>query len=86
VFIHYWIGHLEEEHGETTYDSFQSMIIVEVMLTFGLAGVLYYEGDVSSWVAIIQGTVQPIQATTSTVSPSRTWCQKILIGLRMSIQ
>ena len=55
VFIHYWIGHLEEEHGGTSYDSFRNMIVVEVILTFGLAGVLYYEGDVSSWIAIIQG-------------------------------
>ena len=31
------------------------MIVIEVVLTFGLAGVLYYEGEVSSMIAIIQG-------------------------------
>ena len=35
--------------------NFQSMIVIEVILTIGLALVLYYEGEVSSRIAIIQG-------------------------------
>lgn len=31
------------------------MMIIEVILTAGLAGVLYYEGEVSTMIAIIQG-------------------------------
>ena len=31
------------------------MIIIEIILTLGLAAVLYYEGEVSSIIAIIQG-------------------------------
>lgn len=56
VFIHFYIGHLEEEHGENSYLKFQNMVVIEVILTFCLAGILYYEGDVSSKIAIIQGT------------------------------
>lgn len=55
VFIHFYIGHLEEEHGENSYMNFRSMVALEVVLTFCLAGILYYEGDVSSQIAIIQG-------------------------------
>lgn len=33
------------------------MIVVEVLLTLGLAGILYYEGEVSSMIAIIQGNI-----------------------------
>ena len=44
IFIHYFIGHMEEEHGESTYIEFRLMVILEVVLTLGLALVLYYEG------------------------------------------
>lgn len=55
VFIHFWIGHLEEEHGDNSYLSFRFMIVIEVILTLGLAGVLFFEGEVSSRIAIMQG-------------------------------
>lgn len=66
MFIHFYIGHLEEEHGENSYLNFRNMVAIEVILTFCLAGILYYEGDVSSKIAIIQGTGLMIQGTTST--------------------
>ena len=38
------------------------MIAIEVLLTLGLAAVLYYEGEVSSQIAIIQGSYSLTQA------------------------
>lgn len=60
VFIHYFIGHEMEEHGDSGYHKMRKMMIIEVILTMGLAGVLFYEGEVSSQIAIIQGTVLTI--------------------------
>lgn len=41
IFIHFYIGHQEEEHGEDSYGKFQNMIIVEFILTAGLAGIIW---------------------------------------------
>lgn len=57
VFIHFFIGHMEEEHGESGYYKFMNMMLLEVVLTLGLAAVLFYEGEVSSLIAIIQGNI-----------------------------
>jgi hypothetical protein len=37
------------------YIEFMGMIVVEIVLTVGLAGIIYYEGEVSSMIAVMQG-------------------------------
>lgn len=66
VFIHFFIGHEIEANSDFSYLNFKSLIIVEVLLTLGLAGVLYYEGEVSSMIAIIQGLLILTQVTKCT--------------------
>lgn len=73
VFIHFFIGHMEEEHGESGYYKFRNMMLLEVVLTMGLAGVLYYEGEVSSNIAIIQGSLWLIQVTKCTKHRFTLW-------------
>jgi hypothetical protein len=48
IFIHFYIGHLEEEHGDNNYSKFRNLILAEFVLTLGLAGVIWLEGEVSS--------------------------------------
>jgi hypothetical protein len=44
IFIHFYIGHLEEEHGDNNYSKFRNLILAEFVLTLGLAGVIWLEG------------------------------------------
>ncbi len=55
IFIHFYIGHLEEEYGNDDYTKFKSMMIAEVVLTFCLAGLIYLEGEISTILAIAIG-------------------------------
>lgn len=55
IFIHFYIGHLGEEHGADDYNKYKNLMIVEVVLTFCLAGLLYLEGEFSTLIAIIIG-------------------------------
>ena len=73
MFIHFWIGHLEEEHGDNSYLQFQYMIIIEVILTLGLSGVLYYEGEVSSKIAIMQGNSIYKESLTNLLKKRISW-------------
>ena len=76
MFIHFWIGHLEEEHGDNSYLAFRYMIVIEVVLTLGLSGVLYYEGEVSSKIAIIQGNSIYKKSLTSLIRKRISWFAK----------
>lgn len=55
IFIHFYIGHLEEEYGNDDYTKFKSMMIAEVILTFCLAGLIFLEGEISTILAVIIG-------------------------------
>ena len=49
------------------------MIIIEIILTIGLAAVLYYEGEVSSKIAIIQGNTLYKEALEDLASKDMRW-------------
>ena len=55
IFIHFYIGHLPEDQVKNPYYQFQNILLIEFILTMGLAGIIYFEGEVSSLVSIIQG-------------------------------
>lgn len=55
IFIHFYFGHLEEEHGNDGYVNFKGLLVMEVVLTLGLAGIIWLEGQVASEIAMIQG-------------------------------
>jgi hypothetical protein len=50
-----YIGHFSEDQGDDGYQQYRNMLILEVILTFLLAGIIYLEGEVSSFIAIIIG-------------------------------
>lgn len=76
IFIHFYIGHLEEEHGDNNYIKFRDMIVVEFVLTVGLAGIIWLEGEVSSEIAIIQGNNLYKDALTSLGNNKLSWFEK----------
>ncbi len=55
IFIHFYIGHAMEAHGDEGYQNYQNMLLLEVVLTFCLSAIIYLEGEVSSWIAVIIG-------------------------------
>ena len=55
IFIHFYIGHLEEDHGGDDYGKYKNLMLTEVILTFCLAGLIYLEGEFSTLLAIIIG-------------------------------
>lgn len=44
IFIHFYIGHMEEEFAKDDYSKYKNLMITEVVLTFCLAGLIYLEG------------------------------------------
>jgi hypothetical protein len=55
IFIHYFIGHLDEEQQDNPYLEFQNILMLEFIMTMALALIIYFEGEVSSLISIIQG-------------------------------
>lgn len=55
IFIHFFIGHEYEEHQNNNLASFRNLMALELILTLGLAGIIYLEGEVSSKLAVIKG-------------------------------
>lgn len=55
IFIHFYIGHLEEEYGNDDYTKYKNLMIAEVVLTFCLAGLIYLEGEISTILAVVIG-------------------------------
>lgn len=55
IFIHFYIGHLEEEYGNDDYTKYKNLMIAEVALTFCLAGLIYLEGEISTILAVAIG-------------------------------
>lgn len=55
IFIHFYIGHLEEDYGNDDYNKYKNLMITEIILTFCLAGLIYLEGEFSTLLAIITG-------------------------------
>ena len=55
IFIHFFIGHEYEDHQNNDYASFRNLMAIEFILTVGLAGIIYLEGEVSSKLAVIKG-------------------------------
>ena len=41
IFIHFFIGHEYEEHQSNDLASFRNLMLIELVLTIGLAGILY---------------------------------------------
>ena len=74
IFIHYWIGHLEEDHGRNSYLAFTSMIVIEVVLTIALAAVLFYEGEISSDLVLIQSNQLYKDSLVSLTKKHISWC------------
>lgn len=55
IFIHFYIGHEYEHRARSGLKALQSLMLYEVVLTLGLAGLIYIEGEVSSYLAMIAG-------------------------------
>lgn len=41
IFIHFFIGHEYDEHQNNNLASFRNLMLIELILTIGLAGILY---------------------------------------------
>jgi hypothetical protein len=55
TFIHVFIGHEYQHMEENALNSMGHLVVYEVLLTIGLAGVIYLEGEVSSYIAAMIG-------------------------------
>lgn len=55
IFIHFFIGHEYEHRAKEGIKSLRTLMFYEVVLTIGLAGLIYLEGEVSTHLAIITG-------------------------------
>ena len=42
IFIHYYIGHLDEDQQDNPYLEFQNILILEFILTIALAAIIYF--------------------------------------------
>lgn len=55
IFIHFYIGHEYEHRAQFGLEALKTLMIYEVVLTIGLGGLIYLEGEVSSHLAVIAG-------------------------------
>ena len=76
IFIHFFIGHEYEHHEEQALDSMAQLMSYEVILTFGLALVIYLEGEVSSYIAIIIGNKLYKESLESFTHKEMNWYSK----------
>jgi hypothetical protein len=53
--------------------SFRNLMLIELVLTIGLAGILFLEGEVSSKLAVIKGNRLYASALKRLVDQSLTW-------------
>ena len=73
IFIHFFIGHEYEEHQTNDLASFRNLMLIELVLTIGLAGILFLEGEVSSKLAVIKGNRLYSSALKRLADQSLTW-------------
>lgn len=73
IFIHFFIGHEYEEHQNNDLASFRNLMLIELVLTIGLAGILFLEGEVSSKLAVIKGNRLYSSALKKLSDQSSTW-------------
>ena len=73
IFIHFFIGHEYEEHQNNDLSSFRNLMLLELVLTIGLAGIIYLEGEVSSKLAVIKGNKLYSRAIKRLSEQSLTW-------------
>jgi hypothetical protein len=55
IFIHFYIGHEYEHRSRSGIKALKVLMEYELVLTLGLAGLIYLEGEVSSYLAVITG-------------------------------
>jgi hypothetical protein len=55
IFIHFYIGHEYEHSAHSGLSAMSNLMMYELVLTLGLAGLIYLESEVSSYLSIIAG-------------------------------
>ena len=55
IFIHFFIGHEMEHRAKEGIQAVRTLMLYEVILTLGLGGLIYLEGEVSSHLSVITG-------------------------------
>jgi hypothetical protein len=76
VFINYQIGHEYKKGGEIPLHSFRLLLKFEVVLTVGLALMVYLEGAVSSAIAVAIGNSIYKRSLEAVVAKELAWYAK----------
>lgn len=76
IFIHFYIGHEYEHHSKKGLSALRTLMFYEVILTLGLSGIVFLEGEVSSHLAIMTGSILYKESLEALVQKDMQWYGK----------